>query len=126
MLNYVVTVVVGRGESRLAAFLIIEIAVNDPEAYAQDREAVSRDLAAAGGTHLVRGGVLEVLEGDWRPAWLLSVSIPRTTPGDGGIIRLCRTEGDAAALGKDEQDSRGRSFECIVLTWCFRRSGSTQ
>jgi uncharacterized protein (DUF1330 family) len=51
----------------LAAFLIIEIAVNDPEVYAQYREAVSRDLAAAGGTYLVRGGVLEVLEGDWRP-----------------------------------------------------------
>jgi uncharacterized protein (DUF1330 family) len=51
----------------LAAFLIMEIAVNDPEVYAAYRQAVSANLAAAGGTHLVRGGAVEVLEGDWRP-----------------------------------------------------------
>jgi uncharacterized protein (DUF1330 family) len=51
----------------LAAYLIIEIAVNDPAVYARYREAVSFNLAAAGGTYLVRGGEVEVLEGDWRP-----------------------------------------------------------
>ena len=58
---------VGSGESRLAAFLIIEIAVSDPEVYAHCREAASRHLAAAGATYLVRGGVVGVLAGDWRP-----------------------------------------------------------
>ena len=56
-----------RGCNELAAFLIIEIAVNDPEAYAAYRQAVSPNLAAAGGTYLVRGGEVEVLEGDRHP-----------------------------------------------------------
>jgi len=51
----------------LAAYLIIEIAVNDPDVYARYREAVSPNLAAAGGTYFVRGGEVEALEGDWRP-----------------------------------------------------------
>lgn len=51
----------------LAAFLIIEIAVHDPELYARYRQADSSNLAAAGGTYLVRGGEVEVLEGNWRP-----------------------------------------------------------
>jgi len=51
----------------LAAFLIVEIDVRDPEVYARYREAVSKNLAAAGGTYLIRGGAVEVLEGDWHP-----------------------------------------------------------
>jgi uncharacterized protein (DUF1330 family) len=55
------------GHKELAAFLIIEIDVNDPEVYASYRQALSSNLAAAGGTYLVRGGEVEVLEGEWRP-----------------------------------------------------------
>lgn len=52
----------------MPAFLIIEIAAVDvPELYASYRQAVSSTLAAAGGTYIVRGGQVEVLEGDWRP-----------------------------------------------------------
>jgi uncharacterized protein (DUF1330 family) len=51
----------------LAAFLIIEIDVSDPEVYAAYRQAVSSNIAAAGGAYIVRGGDVEVLEGDWRP-----------------------------------------------------------
>jgi uncharacterized protein (DUF1330 family) len=52
----------------LTAFLIIEIAeVHDQRIYAKYREAVTPNLAAAAGTYLVRGGNVEVLEGDWRP-----------------------------------------------------------
>jgi uncharacterized protein (DUF1330 family) len=56
-----------RGCNELAAFLIIEIVVNDPEVYAGYRKAVSSNLAAAAGTYLVRGGKVEVLEGNWHP-----------------------------------------------------------
>jgi uncharacterized protein (DUF1330 family) len=58
----------------MAAFLIIEIAqVHDEEVYARYREAVSPNLAAAGGTYIVRGGQVEVLEGDWRPKRMVVV-----------------------------------------------------
>jgi uncharacterized protein (DUF1330 family) len=52
----------------LPAFLIIEIVtVHDPDLYAKYRDTVSPNLDAGGGTYLVRGGPIEVLEGDWQP-----------------------------------------------------------
>jgi uncharacterized protein (DUF1330 family) len=58
----------------MAAYLIVDIAhVHDPATYAAYREDVSRGLLAAGGRYLVRGGALEVLEGDWRPGRLVVV-----------------------------------------------------
>jgi uncharacterized protein (DUF1330 family) len=59
---------------RLAAFLITEITgVHDEEVYAKYRDAVSPNLAAAGGTYLVRGGPVEVLEGNWHPKRIVVV-----------------------------------------------------
>jgi len=50
----------------MSAFLIAEIEVHDEQTYAIYRAGVA-NLAAAGGTYLVRSGELEVLEGDWHP-----------------------------------------------------------
>jgi uncharacterized protein (DUF1330 family) len=59
---------IARGLKKLSAFLIIEIvAVNHPELYARYRDRVAPILAAAGGTYVVRGGDVEVLEGRWQP-----------------------------------------------------------
>ena len=58
----------------LAAFLIVEInGVCDEATYARYREEVSANLAAAGGQYLVRGGEVEVLEGNWRPGRVIVV-----------------------------------------------------
>jgi uncharacterized protein (DUF1330 family) len=58
----------------LAAFLIVEInGVRDEAAYALYREEVSANLAAAGGQYLVRGGEVEVLEGNWMPGRVVVV-----------------------------------------------------
>ena len=52
----------------MPAFLILEVKeVHDEETYATYRAGVPANLAAAGGTYLVRTGELEVLEGDWHP-----------------------------------------------------------
>jgi uncharacterized protein (DUF1330 family) len=52
----------------MSAFLIIEIVgVHDAELYARYRDRVAPNLAAAGGTYVVRGGEIQVLEGSWRP-----------------------------------------------------------
>jgi uncharacterized protein (DUF1330 family) len=59
----------------LAAFVIVEInGVCDEATYARYREEVSANLANAGGQYLVRGGNVEVLEGNWRPGRLVVVS----------------------------------------------------
>lgn len=58
----------------MAAFLIIEVAdVHDEESYADYRAQVPSELAAAGGTYLVRGGPIEVLEGSWIPKRIVVV-----------------------------------------------------
>ncbi|MGE3274359.1 MAG: DUF1330 domain-containing protein [Vicinamibacterales bacterium] len=58
----------------MAAYLIVDIAaVHDEAAYAEYRNRVTPGLEAAGGRYLVRGGPLEVLEGDWHPRRLVVV-----------------------------------------------------
>jgi uncharacterized protein (DUF1330 family) len=47
----------------MAAYLIVQINVTDPEKFARYREAVPRVVEASGGRYLVRGGAVEVLEG---------------------------------------------------------------
>ena len=58
----------------MAAYLLINIAnVHDPARYADYRARVPAGLEAAGGEYLVRGGAVEVLEGDWRPGRVVIV-----------------------------------------------------
>ena len=58
----------------MAAYLLIDIAhVHDAVRYADYRARVSAGLEAAGGRYLVRGGPVEVLEGDWQPGRVVIV-----------------------------------------------------
>ena len=56
----------------MAAFVIVQVKVNDEEAYARYREQVPATIAKYGGEYLVRGGDMEILEeasGPRRDAW---------------------------------------------------------
>ena len=58
----------------MSAYLIADIAhVLDEEAYGRYKHQVSPGLLAAGGRYLIRGGAIDVLEGDWRPNRLILV-----------------------------------------------------
>jgi uncharacterized protein (DUF1330 family) len=58
----------------MAAYLIADIAaVHDEEGYAAYRSRVSPGLLMAGGRYLARGGLVDVLEGDWRPGRVVLV-----------------------------------------------------
>lgn len=48
----------------MAAYLHASIEVTDPVAYEEYRRQVPAVIAAYGGRYLVRGGAIEVLEGD--------------------------------------------------------------
>ena len=52
----------------MAAYVIVETDVTDPEQYEQYKAASPAAIAAGGGRFLVRGGELAVLEGDWQPS----------------------------------------------------------
>jgi uncharacterized protein (DUF1330 family) len=55
----------------MAAYVIVDIDVQDPEAYARYREMAPAAVAQYGGKYLARGGQTEVLEGDWQPKRLV-------------------------------------------------------
>lgn len=49
----------------MAAYLVGQLKITDPKMYERYREAVTPLVDRFGGRFLVRGGALEVLEGDW-------------------------------------------------------------
>jgi uncharacterized protein (DUF1330 family) len=51
----------------MAAYLVSTIEVRDPIGYEEYRKLVPPILAKYGGRFVVRGGVTEYKEGDWRP-----------------------------------------------------------
>ncbi len=51
----------------MAAYVIADVKVNDPEQYKQYTALSPAAVKAAGGEFLVRGGRAEKLEGDWTP-----------------------------------------------------------
>ena len=50
----------------MAAYLIGTIEITDPEAYEEYKAQVPALIEKYGGIYRVRGGALEVLEGDWQ------------------------------------------------------------
>ncbi|MGH9133419.1 MAG: DUF1330 domain-containing protein [Ilumatobacteraceae bacterium] len=48
----------------MAAYVIAEVSVTDPDGYEQYKPLAGASVAAAGGTYLARGGTSDSLEGD--------------------------------------------------------------
>ena len=48
----------------MAAYVIAEVSVTDPEGYEQYRPLAGASVVAGGGTYEVRGGAVESLEGE--------------------------------------------------------------
>ena len=51
----------------MAAYVIVDIDVTNPEAYEEYRKLVPPLVEKYGGKYLVRGGASETLERDWTP-----------------------------------------------------------
>ncbi len=49
----------------MAAYLVVEAVITDPERFAGYARRVPEAVARAGGEYLVLGGEAEALEGDW-------------------------------------------------------------
>ena len=60
----------------MAAYVIADIKVSDPEQYKQYQALSPGAIAAAGGKFVVRGGRHEVLEGKWSPNRLVMIEFP--------------------------------------------------
>ena len=51
----------------MSAYVIVDIDIHDAAAYDEYRKVVGSTLARYGGRFVVRGGKIDVLEGDWNP-----------------------------------------------------------
>jgi uncharacterized protein (DUF1330 family) len=56
--------------------MIVHLEVLDPTAYAEYSKAVPATIAAHGGRFLVRGGAVEVLEGEFMPKRVVVLEFP--------------------------------------------------
>jgi uncharacterized protein (DUF1330 family) len=60
----------------MAAYLHADIEITDPDAYETYRREVPAMIAAHGGRYLVRGGAVEVLEGERAPRRQVILEFP--------------------------------------------------
>src|SRR5258708_14590643 len=67
-----------RENNGMAAYIIVNVEVHDPERYEDYRTSVLPTLGPYGGRFLVRGGKVEVLEGGWTPKRFVIVEFPST------------------------------------------------
>ena len=55
----------------MSAYVIADVTVTDAEQMAKYREWSTKAAAEFGASFIVRGGAIEVFEGDWKPARLV-------------------------------------------------------
>jgi len=58
------------------AYIVVESKISDPEQFKQYMAAAPDAVKSFGGEYLVRGGSIEVLEGDWTPGRLTVLQYP--------------------------------------------------
>jgi len=60
----------------MPAYVIAEVDVTDPAGFEEYRKQVPGTIAKYGGRYVVRGGPMDFLEGDWKPARLVVLEFP--------------------------------------------------
>ena len=60
----------------MAAYVVVEIAVEDPVKYEEYRRMAPPSIAHYGGRYIVRGGASRPLEGSWHPSRLVILEFP--------------------------------------------------
>jgi uncharacterized protein (DUF1330 family) len=60
----------------MAAYVIVDVDVHDPDAYEEYRRQTPATIDAYGGRFLVRGGATSVLEGNWTPKRVIVIEFP--------------------------------------------------
>jgi uncharacterized protein (DUF1330 family) len=60
----------------MSAYVMADITVTDPDQMAKYREWSTKAAAEFGAAFIVRGGAIEVLEGDWEPSRIVILQFP--------------------------------------------------
>ena len=60
----------------MPAYTIVDVNVNNEDAYTQYKELTPATIAAYDGKFVVRGGKAEIIEGNWNPQRLVILEFP--------------------------------------------------
>ena len=60
----------------MPAYLVSDLTVRNAEAFETYRTRAAKAIAQFGGRYLVRGGDIQMLEGQWKPRLLVIVEFP--------------------------------------------------
>ena len=60
----------------MAAYVIVDIHITDPQTYEEYKKQAYPTVQAFGGRYLARGGAVECLEGDWAPGRTVVLEFP--------------------------------------------------
>jgi uncharacterized protein (DUF1330 family) len=60
----------------MPAYVVVEIAIEDPQTYERYKQLAPPSIAAHGGRYLVRGAATETLEGSWSPPRFVILEFP--------------------------------------------------
>lgn len=60
----------------MAAYIVVQISIHDPEKYERYKKLTPLSLSAFGGRFIVRGGPTETLEGTWTPERFVVLEFP--------------------------------------------------
>ena len=63
----------------MAAYVVVDIHVQDPTRYEDYKRQAAPSVTAFGGRYLVRGGAVTKLEGDWTPGRFVILEFPTAT-----------------------------------------------
>jgi uncharacterized protein (DUF1330 family) len=82
-------------------YVLVDVQVSNPEAFKQYAAEAPAAAHALGGQYLVRGGKIEVLEGEWNPNRLTVIQFPSFEAAkqwyDGDLYRQARAKRAGAA-----------------------------
>lgn len=60
----------------MAAYMIFDVTVNDPETYEGYKKLTPVTLTLYDGKFVVRGGIAETIEGNWKPGRVVVLEFP--------------------------------------------------
>lgn len=62
----------------MPSYIIVDVTINDPEAYETYKQLTPASLLPFGGKFIVRGAQTQTLEGNWQPGRFVILQFPDT------------------------------------------------
>jgi uncharacterized protein (DUF1330 family) len=90
-----------------SAYILANISVTNPEQYEEYKKLSSAAMKAHGAEVCVRGGKVEVLEGDWTPDRLVLLKFPS--------VEAARKFNDSVEYGAARKSRQGAALMRMVL-----------